>query len=174
MIWLNLGIVSTKSSRTPRLKSCRQTRETWFGSTGNKIMLLVRQLQFIDCLRKYENLKKWFMVQLKSFNLILILSTSFHWILPTRYYLSANKKSLAKFVKCVNWNVASEAMLALDLIRWQSNKTYLFVNLRFWNSLRIDCRYIRIFFLRIDKVLIIYSRTVNVHYRYILFKLLSL
>jgi len=35
------------------------------------------------------------------------------------YYLSANKKSLAKFVKCVNWNVANEAMLALDLIaKW--------------------------------------------------------
>ena len=36
-----------------------------------------------------------------------------------RYYLSANKKSLAKFVKCVNWKVASEAMLAMDLIsKW--------------------------------------------------------
>ena len=33
--------------------------------------------------------------------------------------MSANKKSLAKFVKCVNWNVANEAVLALDLIgKW--------------------------------------------------------
>lgn len=33
-----------------------------------------------------------------------------------RFYLSANKKALTKFVKCVNWNVASEAMQALELV----------------------------------------------------------
>ncbi len=36
-----------------------------------------------------------------------------------RFYLSANKKALAKFVKCVNWNVASEALQALELVhKW--------------------------------------------------------
>lgn len=36
-----------------------------------------------------------------------------------RFYLSANKKALAKFVKCVDWNVNHEANQALELIhKW--------------------------------------------------------
>ena len=36
-----------------------------------------------------------------------------------RFYLSANKKALAKFVKCVNWNSISEANQALESVhRW--------------------------------------------------------
>jgi len=36
-----------------------------------------------------------------------------------RFYLSANKKALAKFVKCVDWNTKTEANQALDLLhRW--------------------------------------------------------
>ena len=34
-----------------------------------------------------------------------------------RFYLSANKKALAKFVKCVDWNTKTEANQALDLVR---------------------------------------------------------
>jgi phosphatidylinositol 3-kinase len=42
-----------------------------------------------------------------------------YFLNASSFYLSANKKALAKFVKCVSWNVASEAMLALDLIiKW--------------------------------------------------------
>ena len=33
-----------------------------------------------------------------------------------RFYLSANKKALAKFVKCVDWNTKTEANQALDLV----------------------------------------------------------
>ena len=36
-----------------------------------------------------------------------------------RYYLSSNKKALAKFVKCINWGSSHEATQALDLIhKW--------------------------------------------------------
>ena len=36
-----------------------------------------------------------------------------------RYYLSSNKKALAKFVKCINWESSQEAAQALDLIhKW--------------------------------------------------------
>ena len=36
-----------------------------------------------------------------------------------RYYLSSNKKALAKFVKCINWESSQEAVQALDLIhKW--------------------------------------------------------
>ena len=36
-----------------------------------------------------------------------------------RYYLSSNKKALAKFVKCINWGSSHEAAQALDLInKW--------------------------------------------------------
>ena len=36
-----------------------------------------------------------------------------------RFYLSGNKKALAKFVKCVDWNTKTEANQALDLLhRW--------------------------------------------------------
>lgn len=37
-----------------------------------------------------------------------------------RFYLSANKKALAKFVKCVDWNVKTEANQALDLVTFFS------------------------------------------------------
>ena len=33
-----------------------------------------------------------------------------------RFYLSSNKKALAKFVKCINWQVSSQASQAMDLI----------------------------------------------------------
>ena len=33
-----------------------------------------------------------------------------------RYYLSGNKKALAKFVKCVSWKVATEANQALEMV----------------------------------------------------------
>ena len=49
----------------------------------------------------------------------LKVSILFIPVLFCSFYLSANKKALAKFVKCVNWNVPGEAMLALDLIvKW--------------------------------------------------------
>ena len=36
-----------------------------------------------------------------------------------RYYLAANKKALAKFVKCVNWKAEVEARQAMELItKW--------------------------------------------------------
>lgn len=36
-----------------------------------------------------------------------------------RYYLSSNRKALAKFVKCINWGSSHEAAQALDLInKW--------------------------------------------------------
>ena len=38
-----------------------------------------------------------------------------------RFYLSANKKALAKFVKCVDWNTKTEANQALDLVRLDIN-----------------------------------------------------
>ena len=38
-----------------------------------------------------------------------------------RFYLSANKKSLAKFVKCVNWKSATEANQALELVSLNFN-----------------------------------------------------
>jgi len=34
-----------------------------------------------------------------------------------RYYLGNNKKALAKFVKCVNWNVKTETDQAMELVR---------------------------------------------------------
>ncbi|XP_064474715.1 phosphatidylinositol 3-kinase catalytic subunit type 3-like [Ornithodoros turicata] len=37
-----------------------------------------------------------------------------------RFYLTSQKKALAKFVKCVNWSVRNEAAQALELLRaWQ-------------------------------------------------------
>ena len=33
-----------------------------------------------------------------------------------RFYLSSNKKALAKFVKCINWQVSSQASQAMELI----------------------------------------------------------
>lgn len=37
-----------------------------------------------------------------------------------RFYLTSQKKALAKFLKCVNWNVAGEAKQALELLTiWQ-------------------------------------------------------
>ena len=33
-----------------------------------------------------------------------------------RYYLGNNKKALAKFVKCVNWNVKTETDQAMELV----------------------------------------------------------
>ena len=43
-----------------------------------------------------------------------------------RFYLSANKKALAKFVKCVDWNTKTEANQALDLVRLDINLHYYF------------------------------------------------